>query len=86
MQHVLPEGFHKIRHVGLYGSPVKLAAARALLGMAPLGADAPLSWQQKLLELTGRDVRLCPHCATPLVTLSLPPVRVARAPPAECAA
>jgi hypothetical protein len=84
VQHVLPEGFHKIRHVGLYGSPVKLAAARELLGMALPAPNPPISWQQKLLELTGRDARLCPRCATPLVTRSLP--RVARAPPAECAA
>jgi len=84
VQHVLPEGFHKIRHVGLYGSPVKLAAARELLGMAPAAPTPRVSWQQKLLELTGRDARLCPCCATPLVTLSLP--RVARAPPAESAA
>jgi len=54
VQHVLPEGFHKIRHVGLYASPAKLDAARARLGMAPPASTPRLSWQQKLLELTGR--------------------------------
>ena len=84
VQHVLPEGFHKIRHVGLYASPTKLDAARQLLGMAPVPPKPCVEWQQKLLELTGRDVRLCPCCQTPLVPLPLP--RVARAPPGESAA
>jgi Putative transposase/Transposase zinc-binding domain len=84
VQHVLPDGFHKIRHFGLYASPPKLAAARELLGMAPPAPTPQLSWQQKLLELTGREVRLCPRCSTPLVSVSVP--RAARAPPAEFAA
>jgi hypothetical protein len=84
VQHVLPEGFHKIRHVGLYASPTKLGAARQLLGMAPVPPKPCVEWQQKLLELTGRDVRLCPCCRTPLLPLPLP--RVARAPPGEIAA
>jgi predicted Zn-ribbon and HTH transcriptional regulator len=45
VQHVLPDGFHKIRHVGLYASP-QLAAARKLLGMAPPAPQPPGSWQQ----------------------------------------
>jgi hypothetical protein len=34
VQHVLPEGFHKIRHFGLYaaGAHARLALARAQLG------------------------------------------------------
>lgn len=85
VQHVLPKGFHKIRHIGLYASHSKLAAARALLRMppAPSRRRQP-SYEQKLLELTGRDVRLCPRCLTPLLRLPLSPA--ARAPPASAAA
>ncbi len=65
VQHVLPEGFHKIRHVGLYGSRTKLAVARERLGMPPPRPPQPrASSAQKLLELTGRDVRRCPVCFT----------------------
>jgi hypothetical protein len=72
VQHVLPDGFHKIRHVGLYGSP-KLADARAVLGAAPVTPKPAASTEQLLLELTGRDVRLCPLCLTSLVRLPLVP-------------
>jgi hypothetical protein len=83
VQHVLPDRFHKIRHVGLYASP-RLETARERLGMSPPPPARPRpSWQQQLLDLTGRDVRLCPRCLTPLLRLPLP---CARAPPATVAA
>ena len=84
VQHVLPDGFHKIRHYGLYASPDKLATARKLLGTSPSPSVPPRSWQEQLLELTGRDVRRCPICHTPLLPLPLPPS--ARAPPEATAA
>jgi len=77
VQHVLPDRFHKLRHVGLYASPQKSARARTLLGArAPRSVRA--SWQQRLLSLTGRDVTVCPGCLAPLTSLALP---VIRAPP-----
>jgi hypothetical protein len=84
VQHVLPDGFHKIRHYGLYASPDKLATARKLLGMStsPSSSAPPPSWQEQTLELTGRDVRRCPICNTSLVALPLPS---ARAPPSAAA-
>jgi hypothetical protein len=84
VQHVLPDGFHKIRHVGLYASSPRLDIARELLGMAPSALPPKLSSTQQLLDLTGRDVQRCPHCLTTLLHLPLP--AVARAPPAEAAA
>jgi hypothetical protein len=84
VQHVLPDGFHKIRHYGLYASPDKLATARKLLETSPSPAAPPPSWQEQTLELTGRDVRRCPICLTPLVALPLPPT--ARAPPSAAPA
>jgi hypothetical protein len=84
VQHVLPEGFHKIRHIGLYASP-KLAVARERLGMPPASPRRPRpSYEQKLLELTGRDVRRCPVCLAPLLKLPLP--HSARDPPLPIAA
>ena len=78
VQHVLPARFHKIRHIGLYASP-RLSAARERLGMAPPDTRPQPSWQQRVLELTGRDVRRCPVCLALLLQSPLPPI--ARAPP-----
>ena len=68
--HVLPKGFVKIRHFGLFAASnvsTKLAAARRLLSArAPASADptarAPRDFRQVLLALTGIDLRLCPRC------------------------
>lgn len=81
VQHVLPDGFHKIRHVGLYASRERLALARAQLSMPAVVPRPRLPWEQRLLATTGRDVRRCPVCDAPLVQLALPPP--ARGPPTE---
>jgi Putative transposase/Transposase zinc-binding domain len=84
VQHVLPDGFHKIRHVGLYGSPKRLDEARARLGSDPVPSRRPSrSTSELLIDLIGRDVRLCPHCLTSLLPRPLPD---ARAPPLGAAA
>ncbi len=88
VQHVLPDRFHKIRHFGLYASPKRDAACKQLR-MAPPTPPKRASWEQKLLELTGRDVRRCPLCGGPLLQMPLsqaPLPHPARAPPVESAA
>jgi hypothetical protein len=85
VQHVLPDGFHKIRHVGLYASPSKCDQARQLLAQ-PMTDTPPVSWQQRLLVVIGKDVSRCPHCNAPVRCVPLPG---SRAPPARlqpCAA
>ncbi len=82
VQHVLPHGFHKIRHVGLYASPARLDLARERLTMPAATASPPRpSWEQRLCALTGRDVRCCPVCGAMLVRVPLPPH--ARGPPPD---
>jgi len=73
VHHVLPEGFHKIRHVGLYAPAAKERRdeARARLGADPAGPPVPSTWQQRLAELTGRNVAVCPRCGVPLVSVPL---------------
>jgi hypothetical protein len=73
--HVLPKGFHKIRHYGLSSaSHVRLGTlehARTLLdprdgtrlpNAAP--THAPQTWSECMLALTGVNVLTCPYCAT----------------------
>jgi hypothetical protein len=81
IQHILPTGFHKIRHVGLYASTSRLAQARSALGQRPRKRRR-VTWRERLRALTGRDVSACPVCGSPLRASALPP---ARAPPARAA-
>jgi predicted Zn-ribbon and HTH transcriptional regulator len=77
--HVLPKGFVKIRHYGLMAPSnlaTKLAAARRLLGgvaaSEPQGPQAPRSFEELLLALTGTDVRRCPRCDGTMTRHPLP--------------
>lgn len=65
--HVLPAGFVKIRHFGLFAArqvPTALAHARRLLaGTAPPSTPRPPSdWRTLLRRLTGVDLTRCPRC------------------------
>ena len=87
VQHVLPPGFVKIRHYGLYsGTHVHelLARARQLLPPDDTRCLATATrWYELLLALVGRDVRLCPVCEGDVVFQPLPSPRqpTARSPP-----
>lgn len=69
VQHVLPEGLHKIRHYGLYAgaSGGERQAAREKMGAEAecSGSSRAVepSIREQLLELSGRDVDRCPQCA-----------------------
>jgi hypothetical protein len=66
--HVLPPGFHRIRYFGFLGNchrARKLERCRDLLGMAPPApTDPPVDYRDRFEALTGRSLRLCPHCLT----------------------
>jgi hypothetical protein len=79
IQHVLPRGFHKIRHVGLHASKDPRELARSVLGSA-LALAPQMSWSERLHQLTGRDLSTCPRCGALLVSVAIL-VSVARAPP-----
>lgn len=86
LQHVLPRGFHKIRHFGLYasGARERLDRARDLLPQPdPLDttADPDDGWSDLLQTLTGEDPLQCPRCAVGRLQLVDPIMRPPRAPP-----
>ena len=67
LQHVVPQGFVRIRHYGFLANGVKrdrLARCRELLGARPPpSADARNeTWDETLARLTGRDPLQCPAC------------------------
>jgi hypothetical protein len=73
VQHVLPDGFKKIRHYGLYAGAAEDVRHEAQRQLDPTERAVPvevatpeLSWIDVLRELTGRDVEHCPHCGQAL--------------------
>ncbi len=63
--HILPKGFIKIRHYGLFSTRVKqtkLALVRAALGEAPKSKAPKLSVAEVIFQTTGRDIHLCNCC------------------------
>jgi len=77
VQHVLPPGFRKIRHAGLYASAQPgglLEQARQALGEAKVKPpDSPVSWLEE-------EMRACPVCGGMLHRIRLEPA-ASRAPP-----
>jgi hypothetical protein len=77
VQHVLPPGFRKIRHAGLYASAQPkglLEQARQALGDAKVKLpDSPVAWLEK-------EMRACPICGGMLHRIRLEPA-ASRAPP-----
>jgi hypothetical protein len=85
--HVLPSGFHRIRHYGLIanaGRTENLARVRELLHLAPEAAqpqppDAPAAIVQSTF--------VCPHCGAPMIIVeTFARGQPIRAPPGERAA
>lgn len=70
IQHVLPDGFHKIRHAGLYASPNLLDKARPLLPPRSVTRTAPPPESDHSPR--------CPACGALIQR-----IRLARAPPVE---
>ena len=68
MCHILPDGFMKIRHFGIYSNrhkSGKLKKCRELLGVkcdSSLKEEKKESWEDLLFRVTGIDPGLCPHC------------------------
>jgi hypothetical protein len=65
LQHVLPRGFMRIRHYGLFANCHR--AGKILLCRQFLGADEPPAigekqWPELFLALTGKDPTICPKC------------------------
>ncbi len=89
--HVLPQGFVKIRHYGLFAAPnlaTKLVLARRAFDGPAAEPEATVNaenssepdWKDTFFSLTGIDLTRCPHCGTG--TMIPQPLEAARSPPA----
>jgi hypothetical protein len=94
--HVLPTGFHRIRHTGLFANSTRvrnIETIRRLLDAEPPGNEqTPASEAQDNEDnpSIGRTLRQpCPACGGPMIvieTFARGQTPRARAPPARCAA
>ena len=63
--HVLPEGFQRIRHYGLFNNRHRaenLARCRELLGVSAPVVPPPRDYRERYRQLTGQDLLQCPQC------------------------
>jgi hypothetical protein len=87
LQHTVPDGFHRIRHIGFLANrhrAQKLALCRDLLAAPPPEVPSPQRWQDRLRELTGQDVELCPCCGGRMVTCGTIPRQLSPRSPMWC--
>jgi hypothetical protein len=81
--HVLPNGFHRIRHYGYLANghrAAKLAQCRRLLAApAPLEARVVGDYRLRYLQLTGRSLVICPCCGGGMINIAvMPPEKATR--------
>jgi hypothetical protein len=79
--HVLPDGFHRIRHFGFLANGCRAASlrlCRSLLQAIPPATPAPAKphdWRDEMLQLTGIDLRVCRCCGGAIIALGAIPRR-----------
>jgi len=66
LMHVLPAGFRKIRHFGIFASKDKSKRITLckILTRTKFVLSAILSVTDKLAQILGKDFNLCPMCKT----------------------
>jgi len=73
LMHVLPKGFHRIRHYGLFANANRAAniqRARALLGQ-PVPSDTPEEADVKDCDAPITSAQPCPDCGGVMVIIEV---------------
>jgi hypothetical protein len=75
--HVLPDGFHRIRHYGYLANGhrlAKLARCRRLLALPePAQPVRAADYRERYQQLTGRSLDLCPCCGGRMIEIGIIP-------------
>jgi hypothetical protein len=81
--HVLPDGFHRIRHYGYLangGRVAKLAYCRRLLAAPePAPPAVAADYRERYEQLTSRSLDLCPCCGGRMIEIGVIPRATTRA-------
>ena len=87
LQHTLPDGFHRIRHIGFLANrhrTAKLVLCRELLGAPPPDQPPSRRWQDRLRHFTGQAIDICPCCGGQMLPGPTLPPRPPPRPPMWC--
>jgi hypothetical protein len=66
LQHTVPDGFHRVRHIGFLANghrTAKLALCRTLLDAPAPEPPALQTWRDRYRQLTGETIDVCPDCS-----------------------
>jgi len=76
--HAIPDGFHRIRHIGFLANghrTAKLALCRALLAAPTPDPPLPENYHERTRRLTGHQLDVCPDCGGTMLERGLLPHR-----------
>jgi hypothetical protein len=85
--HAVPDGFHRIRHIGFLANghrTAKLALCRALLAAPTPDPPPPENYRERTRRLTGQALDVCPHCGGAMLERGPLPRRRQPQPPFWC--
>ncbi|TMB64632.1 MAG: IS91 family transposase [Chloroflexi bacterium] len=75
--HVLPDGFHRIRHYGYLANGVRVAKLahyrRLLAAPEPAPPSRAADYRERYEQITGRSLDLCPCCGGRMVEIGIIP-------------
>src|SRR4029077_15504335 len=85
--HAVPDGFHRIRHIGFLANghrTAKLLLCRALLAAPTPDPPPPENYRERIRRLTGQALDVCPHCGGAMLERGPLPRRRQPQPPFWC--
>jgi Putative transposase/Transposase zinc-binding domain len=85
--HAVPDGFHRIRHIGFLANghrTAKLALCRALLAAPTPDPPPPENYRERTRRLTGQALDVGPHCGGAMLERGPLPRRRQPQPPFWC--
>jgi len=85
--HAVPDGFHRIRHIGFLANghrTAKLALCRALLAAPTPDPPPPENYRERTRRLTGQALDVGPHCGGAMLEREPLPRRRQPQPPFWC--
>jgi len=81
--HVLPAGFHRIRHYGLFANHTRIKHVQRLRELLSDGSDDAIAPETDVVDDgPATSTYTCPACGTPMIIIETFDKQIPRAPPA----